>query len=463
MISGNVGIGTTTPSEALDISGNVRLGKAPATLTTVSIGFNPTATTASVVSTTDYPSTGTLFIDSEAMTYTGVTATTFTGLGRGALGTTAATHAIGAIVDNYLFIATKTTAIPTLAMTGNGNIILAAGSKIHPPANSTTALNIAQADGTNYVTFNSTNKRVGIGIGVSNPSVTADIGGDLKATNATISGSTSTGGLTITGLGTTYFPRLSANYQGDGSTNEYAASLYGELMNISVVSTTTGGVLGQGTFYGILANVTGKVIGGDFFGRVMLDPSLGTLSLSELIGVRGRIDTEDFYGSYGSTLVDIPKAISVKAEGVADTGLLLNTVTAYNFYGAAHTAGTNRYGLWLEKQSGGTINSGIILNGDGVGADIALGLGQKAKIYYSTDLIIDPDVVGTGGVRIGGKLINDSTMRLKGYTVATLPAGIQGDTAFVTDALAPAYLTAVVGGGAVVTPAFYNGTNWVAH
>lgn len=58
--------------------------------------------------------------------------------------------------------------------------------------------------------------------------------------------------------------------------------------------------------------------------------------------------------------------------------------------------------------------------------------------------------------------IFSAPVRLPGYTVATLPAGTQGDTAFVTDALAPAFLTTVVGGGAVVTTVFYNGTNWVA-
>jgi len=51
------------------------------------------------------------------------------------------------------------------------------------------------------------------------------------------------------------------------------------------------------------------------------------------------------------------------------------------------------------------------------------------------------------------------------YTVATLPiTGITtGTYATVSDALAPTYMTTVVGGGAVVTPVFYNGTNWVAH
>ena len=51
---------------------------------------------------------------------------------------------------------------------------------------------------------------------------------------------------------------------------------------------------------------------------------------------------------------------------------------------------------------------------------------------------------------------------LAGYTVGTLPTGAQGYTAFVTDALAPAFLTPVVGGGAVVAPVFHDGTNWVA-
>lgn len=57
--------------------------------------------------------------------------------------------------------------------------------------------------------------------------------------------------------------------------------------------------------------------------------------------------------------------------------------------------------------------------------------------------------------------INTAPVRFKGYTVATLPAGTAGDNAYVTDALAPTFLATVVGGGAVITPVFYNGTNWV--
>lgn len=57
--------------------------------------------------------------------------------------------------------------------------------------------------------------------------------------------------------------------------------------------------------------------------------------------------------------------------------------------------------------------------------------------------------------------VNGNVITFQGFTVAGLPAGTQGNKAFVTDALAPTYLTAVVGGGSVVTEVFYNGTAWV--
>lgn len=51
----------------------------------------------------------------------------------------------------------------------------------------------------------------------------------------------------------------------------------------------------------------------------------------------------------------------------------------------------------------------------------------------------------------------------KTYTVETLPVGGLGDRAYVTNALAPTYLSPIVGGGSVVTPVFHNGTEWVAN
>lgn len=63
----------------------------------------------------------------------------------------------------------------------------------------------------------------------------------------------------------------------------------------------------------------------------------------------------------------------------------------------------------------------------------------------------------------GARWVTNSPITLKSYTVATLPVGVQGDTAYVTDATAPTYLGTLTGGGSVVCPVFYNGTAWVSH
>jgi hypothetical protein len=69
--------------------------------TTLSADLNSTNTTITVTSTTGFSNaTGTVLINSELATYTGNTATTFTGATRGANGTVAATHANGTIVYN---------------------------------------------------------------------------------------------------------------------------------------------------------------------------------------------------------------------------------------------------------------------------------------------------------------------------------------------------------------------------
>ena len=54
-----------------------------------------------------------------------------------------------------------------------------------------------------------------------------------------------------------------------------------------------------------------------------------------------------------------------------------------------------------------------------------------------------------------------TTIKTGGYTVATLPTAAVGMRCYVTNALAPTYAAAVVGGGAVTIPVFYNGTAWI--
>ena len=67
-------------------------------ITLLNGAINNSVTTITVDSTTAYAATGTLLIDSELITYTGKTSTTFTGCVRGASGTIAASHADNTIV-----------------------------------------------------------------------------------------------------------------------------------------------------------------------------------------------------------------------------------------------------------------------------------------------------------------------------------------------------------------------------
>jgi hypothetical protein len=61
-------------------------------------GINAAVTTITVDSTTGFSATGTILIDSELITYTGRTGTTFTGCTRGVNGTVAASHSNNAVV-----------------------------------------------------------------------------------------------------------------------------------------------------------------------------------------------------------------------------------------------------------------------------------------------------------------------------------------------------------------------------
>lgn len=83
-----------------------------------------------------------------------------------------------------------------------------------------------------------------------------------------------------------------------------------------------------------------------------------------------------------------------------------------------------------------------------------------AKVSSSGAVTFDA-VGSSAGFTFSDKVIFDNTARLKGYTVAGLPAGTTGDTAYVTDASSPTYGATVTGGGSTIIPVFYNGTNWI--
>ena len=102
-------------------------------------------------------------------------------------------------------------------------------------------------------------------------------------------------------------------------------------------------------------------------------------------------------------------------------------------------------------------------------------IGKNARVGASNTIVLggtgaDAVNVGIGTVapayklEVVGNLKTSTTIGTGGYTVATLPTGqATGTRAYVTDALAPTFLGTLTGGGAVVSPAFFNGSAWVAN
>ena len=89
--------GSTGPSASTALSGTL----ATVAFTSSTAALTTTTTTVSVVDTTGFTATGSILIETEVISYTGVTSTSFTGCTRAASGTTAAAHVTAIGVSQY--------------------------------------------------------------------------------------------------------------------------------------------------------------------------------------------------------------------------------------------------------------------------------------------------------------------------------------------------------------------------
>lgn len=167
----------------------------------------------------------------------------------------------------------------------------------------------------------------------------------------------------------------------------------------------------------------------------------------------------------------------VSPTGLAVTG----TLSATGDSGAGAVSAGNRWNIYDSTKTSTTIGANQLLriasNANGADATINFTDSTAYNSWISAKggvLYFQPDSNGTSRAAVSstaltlGSGVNlvmaaASTVRLGGYTVATLPAaGTAGRTAYVTDATAPTYLGALTGGGAVVCPVFDNGVAWVS-
>lgn len=195
---------------------------------------------------------------------------------------------------------------------------------------------------------------------------------------------------------------------------------------------TTGSVVG----YGCFPEYTPSASAANQISSIQGNVWFATTNWAAGSGVRGL----DFYPapliagtSFGSASLDITGVNTGGLLNILGRTVTANTITGIacipltNIFGgtdnttanivrgalilsAAATTGTwgRLCGLEIEPQTSGTINQGLALSGDGIGADLVFGAGFDANIYYDgTNLIIDPDLVGSGRVLIGTTGNND--------------------------------------------------------
>lgn len=200
---------------------------------------------------------------------------------------------------------------------------------------------------------------------------------------------------------------------------------------------------------------------------------IGTSSPSAVLQVKGSGST------MATTSLLVQNSSGTSMFSVYDNGQLnfsgfIRTTDGFSLYQPVSIVGNGAAALsshsYTIQTNTGSKGYGILTDGtvNQVGTTAFSGIAGNwvlTSVGSGENLLLDLRVsnINKFKVDIGGSVVSQGTITTKGYTVATLPTGTVGMNAYVTDALAPTYLTTIVGGGAVNCPVFFDGTNWVAH
>jgi hypothetical protein len=141
----------------------------------------------------------------------------------------------------------------------------------------------------------------------------------------------------------------------------------------------------------------------------------------------------------GNNSIKIDKVKGIHLDGNVEIGNVTNKIFPLEVVGGAKIEGT------------------VVLS------DLLAVSGVSSDNYMLGNLAIGTsNNEGFNFLSSGGAKFKETVIISDGYTVATLPTGVVGMRAYVTDATTPTYLGALTGGGAVTCPVFFDGTNWIS-
>lgn len=176
-----------------------------------------------------------------------------------------------------------------------------------------------------------------------------------------------------------------------------------------------------------------------------------------IVGMKSFVNTVSGTSDAGFILDNNSSDSNGMIQGRNDsTGRLINALNTST--GTTILLQNQNNGVGLKIDSGESGSNGISLI-----LESKTGHGATTKPLQITENAVEKAFFSFDGKLTAEAIISNTVVRLKSYTVATLPAGTQGDTAYVTDATSPTYLGTLTGGGSVKCPVFYNGASWVSH
>jgi hypothetical protein len=211
----------------------------------------------------------------------------------------------------------------------------------------------------------------------------------------------------------------------------------------------------------------GSTTGYTGFSPAATGPSV-TYTLPTAIGTSNQVLSTD--GSNNLFWATVSGGGGVTSVGV--TSPVVNTGTSTAPVIAVNAASANTASYLVQRDGSGDFTAGTITATQfSLGANYYLSFsgsnpfqawsGTSYVSYNTTTDQLNSVISGNGVFVLAGTYAQSlKPFVLPQYTVDTLPTGIQGATAYVTDAFSPAYNTTVVGGGSSVVRVFFDGSTW---